>query len=51
MISVKLKAQYKAFKKGMISVQNTHKGGNMNLYLDFDGVIVDSIKVTYKMME
>ena len=23
----------------------------MNLYLDFDGVIVDSIKVTYKMME
>ena len=23
----------------------------MNLYLDFDGVIVDSIKVTYRMME
>ena len=23
----------------------------MNLYLDFDGVIVDSIKVTYKMIE
>ena len=23
----------------------------MNLYLDFDGVIVDSIRVTYKMLE
>ncbi len=23
----------------------------MNLYIDFDGVIVDSIKVTYKMLE
>ena len=41
----------------ILSVKNTHeRNGNMidkriNLYIDFDGVIMDTIRVSYKMME
>lgn len=45
------------FLNTMLSVKNTHeRNGNMidkriNLYIDFDGVIMDTIRVSYKMME
>lgn len=45
------------FLNTILSVKNTHKrrydimDKRINLYIDFDGVIMDTIRVSYKMME